>query len=138
MVSFGIFFSEEELAYSEFEFQKIDDVPTMEILNMEKECIGCYVSGNPLDDYKEQISSISHTKISELENCEDGSEIILIARIEKHDSKITRSGKKIHVLNVLDISFNKISNKDVLYIRRIKLLNLISIFVVFNLLVKIF
>ena len=27
----------------------------MELLNMEKECIGCYVSGHPLDSYKKAI-----------------------------------------------------------------------------------
>ena len=60
-------FSEEELAYTEFEFQKIDDVPTMELLNMEKECIGCYVSGNPLDDYKKAIARAVTLKSSNME-----------------------------------------------------------------------
>ena len=59
-------FSEEELSYSEFEFEKIDDVPTMEILNMEKECIGCYVSGNPLDDYKKAIERAVTLKSSSM------------------------------------------------------------------------
>ena len=60
-------FTEEELSYTEFEFQKIDDVPTMEILNMEKECIGCYVSGNPLDDYKKAIARAVTLKSSNME-----------------------------------------------------------------------
>ena len=60
-------FSEEELSYTEFEFEKIDDVPTMEILNMEKECIGCYVSGNPLDDYKKAIERAVTLKSSNMQ-----------------------------------------------------------------------
>ena len=60
-------YSEEELSYTEFEFQKIDDVPTMELLNMEKECIGCYVSGNPLDDYKKAIARAVTLKSSNME-----------------------------------------------------------------------
>ena len=60
-------FSEEELSYTEFEFEKIEDVPTMQILNLEKECIGCYVSGNPLDDYKKAIARAVTLKSSTIE-----------------------------------------------------------------------
>ncbi len=42
-------------SYTEFVFKRIDDVPRMELLNMEKECIGCYISGHPLDEYKKAI-----------------------------------------------------------------------------------
>ena len=48
-------FSDSETTYSEFEYRKIEDLPQMELLNMEKECIGCYVSGHPLDSYKKAI-----------------------------------------------------------------------------------
>ena len=47
--------AEEEKNFSEFQFKKIPDIPNMEQLNMEKECIGCYVSGHPLDSYKKAI-----------------------------------------------------------------------------------
>ena len=46
---------EEEKVYTEFKFKKIENLPNMELLNMEKECIGCYVSGHPLDSYKKAI-----------------------------------------------------------------------------------
>ena len=48
-------FTDSETTYSEFEYRKIEDLPQMELLNMEKECIGCYVSGHPLDSYKKAI-----------------------------------------------------------------------------------
>jgi len=47
--------SEEEKAYTEFEFKKLPDFPTREKLNLERECIGIFVSGHPLDDYKKAI-----------------------------------------------------------------------------------
>lgn len=40
---------------NDYQFKILDDVPKMELLNMEKECIGCYVSGHPLDDYRKAI-----------------------------------------------------------------------------------
>lgn len=46
---------EEETVFSEFKYKIIDDLPRMELLAMEKECIGCFVSGHPLDDYKKAI-----------------------------------------------------------------------------------
>lgn len=46
---------EEEKSYTDFQFKKIENLPNMELLNMEKECIGCYVSGHPLDSYKKAI-----------------------------------------------------------------------------------
>ena len=46
---------DDQQAYSEFKFQVIGDIPKMQQLNMEKECIGCYVSGHPLDEYRKTI-----------------------------------------------------------------------------------
>ena len=47
--------SEEEKSFTDYKFKIIDDLPRMELLSMEQECIGCYVSGHPLDDYKKAI-----------------------------------------------------------------------------------
>ena len=42
----------EDSGVVDFEFTFIEDFPFLESLEMEKECIGCYVSGHPLDEYK--------------------------------------------------------------------------------------
>ncbi|MBQ0161900.1 MAG: DNA polymerase III subunit alpha [Treponema sp.] len=44
-----------EKEFVDFTFEEVEDLPTMEKLNMEKECIGIYVSGHPLDDYRQVI-----------------------------------------------------------------------------------
>ena len=46
---------EEEQTYADYKFRLVEDLPRMELLTMEKECIGCYVSGHPLDAYKKAI-----------------------------------------------------------------------------------
>ncbi|MBQ3670450.1 MAG: DNA polymerase III subunit alpha, partial [Treponema sp.] len=38
--------------YEEFKFTEVEDCSMIEKLTMEKELIGCYVSGHPLDEYK--------------------------------------------------------------------------------------
>ncbi len=58
---------DEDSTYADFVFIQIEDWPRMEILNMELECIGCYVSGHPLDDYKKAISRAVNLKSSNIE-----------------------------------------------------------------------
>ena len=45
--------------FVDFTFEEVEDLPTMEKLNLEKECIGIYVSGHPLDDYRTIIEQCS-------------------------------------------------------------------------------
>jgi DNA polymerase-3 subunit alpha len=58
--------SPEESASTDFQFTIIDDLPTMQLLDMELECIGCYVSGHPLDDYKKAIENSVTLKSSNI------------------------------------------------------------------------
>ena len=44
-----------EKEFVDFTFEEVEDLPTMEKLNLEKECIGIYVSGHPLDDHRKII-----------------------------------------------------------------------------------
>lgn len=50
-----LFGDTDEKVYADFQFKEVPDLPTMEKLNLEMEVIGCYVSGHPLDDYKDVI-----------------------------------------------------------------------------------
>jgi DNA polymerase III subunit alpha len=54
-----------EKLYPDFVFDQIEDLPRMEKLNEEKEFIGSYVSGHPLDDYKQAIkASVTLTSLT--------------------------------------------------------------------------
>lgn len=46
-----------EKEFSDFVYEEVEDLPKMEKLNQEKEFIGIYVSGHPLDDYRKAIES---------------------------------------------------------------------------------
>ena len=52
-----LFGDTDEKVYADFKFEEIPDIPQLEKLNIEKEIIGCYVSGHPLDDYEKVIKS---------------------------------------------------------------------------------
>ena len=48
----SLFEDTDEKVFSDFKWEESEELPKTEKLNMEKELIGCYVSGHPLDDYK--------------------------------------------------------------------------------------
>jgi DNA polymerase-3 subunit alpha len=41
--------------FADYKYEIVDELPKMELLNMEKELIGCFVSGHPLDDWRHVI-----------------------------------------------------------------------------------
>ncbi|MGG7048832.1 MULTISPECIES: DNA polymerase III subunit alpha [unclassified Campylobacter] len=91
---------------------KVNLIPTTaefskkEILKFEQEIVGIYLSGHPLDDYKEQISKINYTQSSEFENLAQSSEIMVVGKIEDFSTRITKSGKKMGTINLLDFHGN--------------------------------
>ncbi len=52
-----LFGETEEKTYVDFKFELTEDLPFLDKLEMEKEVIGCYVSGHPLDEYKTTIEN---------------------------------------------------------------------------------
>ncbi len=78
----------------------------MEILQMEKESLGFYVSGHPLDKYRETLESINYTLSSEIEDLADGSEALLIGKIESITEKISKKGNKFGIANIMDLHGN--------------------------------
>ena len=95
---------EESNAYSDFQFKMLPDVPTMEKLNMEKECIGIFVSGHPLDDYKKAIERAVTLKSSNMQRIateEKASREALQARNASY-MELRNSGRVYTALGVLN------------------------------------
>lgn len=72
------------------------------ILELEKETLGFYISGHPLDEFKEEIEGINYTSSSEFENIQSGSKILLIGKIEDMKVKISKSNNKFGIVTLLD------------------------------------
>ncbi len=88
------------------ELAHMPEFEAMEILEMEKESLGFYVSGHPLDKYRETLGSINYTLSSEIEDLADGSEALLIGKIESITEKISKKGNKFGIANVMDLHGN--------------------------------
>lgn len=78
----------------------------MEILEIEKESLGFYVSGHPLDKYREALEGINYTLSSEIDDLADGSEALFIGKIESITEKISKKGNKFGIANIMDLHGN--------------------------------
>jgi DNA polymerase-3 subunit alpha len=77
-----------------------------QILEFEKETLGFYVSGHPLDDYREELEGIDYTLSSDLENVADGSFAIFIGKVEEITRKISKKGNQFGIVNIMDFHGN--------------------------------
>ena len=83
-----------------------DEFDVKQILKFEQESVGIYLSGHPLDDYKDEINKIKYTLSSEFESLPQSAEILVVGKIEDFATRITKSGKKMGTINVLDFHGN--------------------------------
>ncbi|MDD3463231.1 MAG: DNA polymerase III subunit alpha [Sulfurospirillaceae bacterium] len=84
--------------YQEFDMKRI--------LELEKETIGFYISGHPLDNFRKEIDEIDYTLSSEIEQISDGSKALFIAKVEGITEKISKKGHKFGVVNLMDFHGN--------------------------------
>jgi DNA polymerase-3 subunit alpha len=106
---------------SNAQISKKDDFPDIKefdkkyILAMEKEMLGLYISGHPLDEYKDELDTMTNTKISDIitvgdeesgENhfaIEDGQRVIIGGIVSSINIKATRKNDIMAFLNVEDL-----------------------------------
>ncbi|MGM0602223.1 MAG: DNA polymerase III subunit alpha [Bacillota bacterium] len=92
-------FMEEELAYQDMQELRKDV-----LLEQEKEFLGIYVSGHPLDKFKNKINEIVDLPISKIENTAENKELFFAGQIINNRSHITKRGNKMAFLTLEDWS----------------------------------
>lgn len=102
----SLFGEEEEMISVSFEISQLDEFESMQILEFEKESLGFYVSGHPLDKYRQTLEEISYTLSSEIDDLADGSQALLIGKIEGITEKISKKGNKFGIANIMDLHGN--------------------------------
>ena len=55
--------------YADYTWDECEEMPKMELLNMEKDLIGCFVSGHPLDDYRKVIENCATCSSQNIDRC---------------------------------------------------------------------
>ena len=101
------FFSEEENKDDVFP-EKIHEYTKRELLNMEKEVAGIYMSGHPLDEHREELTSMKYPGIgdvaSEESDYQDGQEISVVGIISNRRDKLTRSNTNMSFITIEDFT----------------------------------
>ncbi|MCH9741444.1 MAG: DNA polymerase III subunit alpha [Epsilonproteobacteria bacterium] len=102
----SLFGDAEEMTTVEIQLNEMPEYDLLEILALEKESLGFYVSGHPLDKYREQLDEIKYTLSSEIEDLADGSQALLVGKIEGITEKISKKGNKFGIANIMDLHGN--------------------------------
>jgi len=102
----SLFGDEAEMTTVEIKLVHMDEFDALEVLEMEKESLGFYVSGHPLDKYRDTLNEIKYTLSSEIEDLADGSQALIIGKIESITEKISKKGNKFGIANIMDLHGN--------------------------------
>ena len=95
-------------AGEDFHIEDHGEFPLPELLKMEKEVSGLYLSGHPLDGYRQQIQKIGACRIADLMGEEarryDGKRVNIVCAVIKSKVMTTRSNTMMAFTSVEDLS----------------------------------
>ena len=99
----SLFGDDEEMMSVDISIKDMPEYDAKEILEFEKESLGFYVSGHPLDRYRETFSEINYTLSSQFDELADGNETILIGKIENIAKKMSKKGNSFGIATIIDL-----------------------------------
>ncbi|MDP3300990.1 MAG: DNA polymerase III subunit alpha [Sulfuricurvum sp.] len=103
---FSLFGDDDEVMTVELSLKNYEEYDLKALLEFEKDTLGFYVSGHPLDNFREAIESINYTLSSELENIADGSSAIFIGKVEEIKVKMSKKGSQFGLVSLMDFHGN--------------------------------
>lgn len=89
--------------YEYLEIPKIDEYDKKEILKLEKELLGIYVSGHPLEDYEVALKQKTSHEIRFLSEKENGERVILGGLLTKIKYQTTKKGEMMATCRLEDL-----------------------------------
>lgn len=95
-------FGLEQTQAVEVELPAIPELETMDLLRMEKESIGFYVSGHPLDAYTEKLRPIINHKLSEIPGLKDRSFLRIAGLVTQNQNRLTKKGGSMAIFTLED------------------------------------
>ncbi|MBP3337287.1 MAG: DNA polymerase III subunit alpha [Clostridia bacterium] len=114
-ISLFDFGKEEESVQEALPYPDIEEFPQKKMLSMEKETIGFYVSGHPLNEYRDKLDRLStHYAIDFsqaedeadeiLKDIKDGDKVSICGIISELKTKITRSNQMMAFIGLEDMT----------------------------------
>lgn len=106
------------------EEEPADDLPPIEpmsrseLLSAEKEALGLYISGHPLEDYRDLLDTLNVVPIPSLPEQQDGREVTVAGTVAASRFTLTRKGKQMAFVSLEDqfstvemVAFDDVLNK---------------------------
>ncbi|MDB3976878.1 DNA polymerase III subunit alpha [Flavobacteriaceae bacterium] len=118
----SLFGETSEVQIPEPEVPQCEDWGTMKKLNFEKEVVGVYISGHPLDDFQVEMDTFTNCRVADFYSLEKhiGKELTFGGVVTDVQHRETKAGKGWAIFTVADFgeSFDfKIFNEDYLKLR---------------------
>ena len=107
--------NDDDLQKMKYTYTELKEFTEREMLSMEKEMLGIYISGHPLEKYRKEIEELSTINIMEMKeaneaiqanektNIVDGQRVKLVAIITKIKKKFTKTNKIMAFVTVEDL-----------------------------------
>jgi DNA polymerase-3 subunit alpha len=102
----SLFGDDEDITTVELHLTNKDEYELKEILEFEKDTLGFYVSGHPMDEFREEMNELSYTLSSELDAAKDGSWAVFIGKVEDVTIKMSKKGNQFGIVNLMDFHGN--------------------------------
>ena len=98
------FFGEEVRETVSLSLPDVREYPEAELLAIEKETLGLYISGHPLSRYRDDLYRLATVSTVEIPDLPEGSEVALGGLIAGIKKIVTRKGDNMAFLNVEDLT----------------------------------
>jgi len=102
----SLFGDDEEITSVGLSLTNCEEFELKEILEFEKDTLGFYVSGHPLDEFREKLDELEYTLSSEIQSVKDGSYVIFIGKVEEITKKTSKKGNQFGIVNLMDFHGN--------------------------------
>lgn len=99
---FGVFAQNEGM--HTINLPEMDEWQEMELLALEKETLGFYISGHPLAKYKQELQSLTNTKATQVTELEDGTSVVLGGVASSVKEINSRRGDRMAFVTLEDLS----------------------------------
>lgn len=84
------------------EMPNIPEFPLMELLALEKESIGFFISGHPLDEFVDVIGKVSSHNVQQLLTAKNGIKTRVAGLIAQNKPRLTKKGESMSIFNLED------------------------------------
>lgn len=102
----SLFGDDAEITSVKLVLSNSDEYSLKEILEFEKEILGFYVSGHPLDEFREKLEELDYSLSSEISGIKDGSHAIFIGKVEDIVKKTSKKGHQFAIVSLMDFHGN--------------------------------